>query len=188
MALCLLDKVFEHKEAGNPSFLTIWFGANDSALEGGPQHVPLDEFSNNIRLLYAHARKHCERVILICPPAFSFDHWKLYCEATNRPAASLLRSNDHTQIYAAEVEKIAKQLNAPFISTHSEMMKEEKWAKYLCDGLYLSKEGNQLIFKKIVQLIESTWPEIVSTTLPLYGGVVPPWAQVDLQNPSNSIH
>lgn len=43
--------------AENPDFLFIFFGANDSVEETVLQHVPLNEYSKNIREIIVKARK-----------------------------------------------------------------------------------------------------------------------------------
>ncbi|XP_006515241.1 isoamyl acetate-hydrolyzing esterase 1 homolog isoform X4 [Mus musculus] len=68
----------------NPVAVTIFFGANDSSLkdENPKQHVPLDEYSANLRDMVQYLRSvdvPRERVILITPPPLCEAAWEKEC-------------------------------------------------------------------------------------------------------------
>lgn len=82
----------------NPVAVTIFFGANDSSLkdENPKQHVPLDEYSANLRDMVQYLRSvdiPKERVILITPPPLCEAAWEKEC---------ILKGEEHTLACRAE--------------------------------------------------------------------------------------
>ncbi|MEJ1287326.1 cleavage and polyadenylation specificity factor 3 [Cricetulus griseus] len=68
----------------NPVAVTVFFGANDATLkdENPKQHVPLDEYSANLRAMVQYLRSVDileERVILITPPPLGEAAWEKEC-------------------------------------------------------------------------------------------------------------
>lgn len=56
-AVELLPRVFTGPLDSPPLFATVFFGANDAALPGEPQHVPPDDYERNIETIVAHLRR-----------------------------------------------------------------------------------------------------------------------------------
>ncbi len=52
--------------------VTVWFGANDAALPSESPHVPLAEFTENLRTIVAHVQKVALHVVVLTPPPV---HW-----------------------------------------------------------------------------------------------------------------
>uniref|UniRef100_A0A8D2HNP5 1-alkyl-2-acetylglycerophosphocholine esterase n=1 Tax=Urocitellus parryii TaxID=9999 RepID=A0A8D2HNP5_UROPR len=75
----------------NPVVVTIFFGANDSALkdENPKQHIPLEEYVANLKSMVQYLKsvdvpEH--RVILITPPPLCETAWEKECIMQGKPA------------------------------------------------------------------------------------------------------
>jgi lysophospholipase L1-like esterase len=73
---------------------TVFFGANDAAVAGEPQHVPLAEYEANLTALVAMARAASTAVAVISPPPLDSARWPN-------------RGNMHTVQYAAAAGRVA---------------------------------------------------------------------------------
>ncbi|KAJ0603778.1 putative SGNH hydrolase-type esterase domain, SGNH hydrolase superfamily [Helianthus annuus] len=79
-ALFLLHHIFPLTSSTPPVATTVFFGANDAALTGRyseRQHVPLDEYKENLRKIVRHL-KECSPtmlIVLITPPPID-EEWQ----------------------------------------------------------------------------------------------------------------
>lgn len=78
----------QHKDC-----LVIFFGANDASLSTGTsagQHVPIEEYKQNLRTMVDTVRRSCgsdgPTIVLVSPPPMHEGAWAEYCneEASNR--------------------------------------------------------------------------------------------------------
>jgi len=195
IAVLLLDKVFPLGQNSNnsssilqphPSLVTILFGANDAAAPPSPQHVPLDEYADNLRAIVAHVKKICNNIVLITPPPFEPERWDQFCAANQKPNISR-RSNELVSQYAQKVLDIATETNVHCIDLYRTMKSDPDWEIFLVDGLHLSSEGNGFLFGKLRDLIQSQISEFSPAKLPLFNNEGIAWSEIDMENPRNSI-
>lgn len=95
--------------------MTIWFGANDAALPGSKQHVPLDEYTSHIRFFLEQLTSpHSElavahtkglNIVLVTPPP-------LLVSLMGDGPFSLERTNENTKLYADAVLSLAAEYKA----------------------------------------------------------------------------
>ncbi|CAA2956029.1 GDSL esterase lipase At5g62930 [Olea europaea subsp. europaea] len=139
---------------------TIFFGANDAALlgrTGERQHVPVEEYKENLRRIVQHL-KNCSPtvlVVLITPPPID-EHGRLeYARSLYGDKATKLpeRTNEMTAVYAKHCVELAKELGLPSINLWSKMQETEGWQKkFLSDGLHLTAEGNAVVHEEVVKV------------------------------------
>ncbi|XP_045804871.1 GDSL esterase/lipase At5g45920-like [Trifolium pratense] len=161
-ALKVLDRIFPVSQGGDggtetaPIALTIFFGANDASLPNrcsAFQHVPLDEYKENIRSTVSFFKKRwlTTKVILITPPPIDEDARVRY-PFGNNPEGLPERTNEAAGEYAKACIAVATECHIPFIDLWTKMQQTPDWKKdYLSDGLHLTKEGNQLVFEEVIK-------------------------------------
>lgn len=169
-ALELLPRIFGSSQSsdGNEDtgilFATVFFGANDCALPGERQHVPLEEYSSNLRKIVEGIRATTKAnypIILITPPPIDGEAWRAelgfdHCDRTNETARA----------YGLEAKRVAKELGCPALDTW-ELFRGDKpgFENRLCDGLHLNDSGNELIYEGLMQLLKDNFPTLAPAEL-----------------------
>jgi len=172
-------------------FMTIFFGANDAVLPDSPthQHVPLQEYKENLRSLITHEtiEAHQPRIILITPGPV--DEYQFFARQ---------RTAEHTKLYADACREIGKELGVPVLDLWSVFMAEAGWRKgepLLHDGMYtlindksetletkfgiglhFNPKAYKLLFEATLNVIRREWPDqdpTSTTNMPLYR--IPEW-------------
>eukprot|EP00002_Diphylleia_rotans_P002852 TRINITY_DN11857_c0_g1_i1.p1 TRINITY_DN11857_c0_g1~~TRINITY_DN11857_c0_g1_i1.p1 ORF type:complete len:256 (-),score=58.88 TRINITY_DN11857_c0_g1_i1:16-783(-) len=179
------------------SVVTIFLGANDSVLSGERQHVPLDEYKQNLLDLIesiqnpagAPSQSDLRTIIVITPPPIDAPVWGRH--AGRFTPETLDRCNENTKKYANAAIEAANESNGRHgVAVHSinlyvQMMEsKEPWADYLVDGLHLTKSGNKFLFDAILHVLSS---------IPDYDPAKMAWdyphhAAVDAKAPENSFN
>ncbi|KAI6036077.1 SGNH hydrolase-type esterase domain-containing protein [Pisolithus microcarpus] len=101
-AIPMFEKIFavQHQQLHVPKvqLLTIWFGANDAAPLPNRQHVPRDQYKENLKHLVNMVRSStspyyspCTRIILITPPPVNShqDVWTAMWDASGQDERAL---------------------------------------------------------------------------------------------------
>ncbi|XP_010850350.1 PREDICTED: isoamyl acetate-hydrolyzing esterase 1 homolog [Bison bison bison] len=141
----------------SPVAVTIFFGANDSALkdENPKQHVPLEEFVANLRSMVRYLRSVDVpegRLILITPPPLCEATWAQECL---QQGCKLNRLNSVVGEYARACLQVAQDCGADALDLWTLMQKDgQDFSSYLSDGLHLSPKGNEFVFSHLWPLIE----------------------------------
>ncbi|KAI4587534.1 isoamyl acetate-hydrolyzing esterase 1 homolog isoform X1 [Ovis aries] len=141
----------------SPVAVTIFFGANDSALkdENPKQHVPLEEFVANLRSMVRYLRSVDVpegRLILITPPPLCEAAWAQECL---QQGCKLNRLNSVVGEYARGCLQVAQDCGAEALDLWTLMQKDgQDFSSYLSDGLHLSPKGNEFVFSHLWPLIE----------------------------------
>ncbi|KAK1333298.1 hypothetical protein QTO34_006839 [Cnephaeus nilssonii] len=154
----------------SPVAVTIFFGANDSALkeENPKQHIPLDEYMANLRSMVQYLRSVDvpeARIVLITPPP---------------SARRLNRLNAVVGEYASACLQVARDCGTDVLDLWALMQKDgQDFAPYLSDGLHLSPRGNEFLFSHLWPLIEKK-----VSSLPL---LLPYWRDVAEARPELSL-
>ncbi|XP_077607176.1 isoamyl acetate-hydrolyzing esterase 1 homolog [Crocuta crocuta] len=172
------------KEDGldNPVAVTIFFGANDSALkdENPKQHVPLDEYVGNLKSMVRYLQsvgvpEH--RIVLITPPPLCEAAWERECRAQG---CKLNRLNLVAGDYAAACLHAARDCGTEVLDLWTLMQKDgQDFSSFLSDGLHLSPKGNEFLFSHLWPLIEKR-----AASLPL---LLPYWRDVAEARPELSL-
>jgi isoamyl acetate esterase len=164
--------------------VTVFFGANDASLvETNPrQHVPLDEFSSNLKTIVEGIRVKfpSAEVILITPPPIDEE-----VLAIGRMGGS--RTNDSAGRYAAAVVAVGIEVSAPVCDLWTRMQSEAPivehaisvdesaenvsfdWRGFLSDGLHLSTAGQRFVSAEILSCLSKFRPDLSVVADPFNG-------------------
>lgn len=163
-ALGLVPKVFgAEKIKPKHLFVTVFLGANDAAIAGERQHVPLKEYASNLAEIIKGIRKETEGsadfpIIVMTPPPIDEEAWKKYLNLFDYYD----RKNSVAREYGLEAKRVAAELGCSVFDTWEILGGDkEGYGLHLCDGLHLSESGNELIFEGLMDLLKSEHPSVV---------------------------
>jgi len=144
--------------------LTIWFGANDAALPGFRQHVPISRFSENLATMVRAIRTPESpwyspetKIFLITPPPIHVPSMR----ADMQPS----REFDNTKAYADEVKKVGEAEGVPVVDAWTGVWEaagkdREAVKAFLTDGLHMGKAGYEVVFASLEKAIIQQYPEL----------------------------
>ncbi|KAJ5964833.1 Esterase SGNH hydrolase-type subgroup [Penicillium vulpinum] len=191
-AVKVFEKCFPSPQIANVRFMTIFFGANDACVPAHDQHVPLDQYKENLKTIIQHpaTRAQNPRLILIGPPPVNEYQLEEFDAAKDTISPS--RTARHTKLYAAAASEVGASLNIPVVDLWSTFMKvagwkegepligardvpsNEKLASLLTDGLHLTPAGYRIVYDEVMKVIEANWPDQTPAALP---EVFPTWGE-----------
>uniref|UniRef100_A0A8C6ZPT5 Isoamyl acetate-hydrolyzing esterase 1 homolog n=1 Tax=Nothoprocta perdicaria TaxID=30464 RepID=A0A8C6ZPT5_NOTPE len=126
------------KSAGAESTVavTIFFGANDSALKdlNPKQHVPLEEYAANLKSMVQYLKSVDiteDRIILITPPPLQESAWEKECLAKGD---KLNRRNSVTGEYAKACVQVARDCGTAVVDLWTLMQKNQVRRPERCSG------------------------------------------------------
>ncbi|XP_040916426.1 isoamyl acetate-hydrolyzing esterase 1 homolog [Toxotes jaculatrix] len=183
-AKIVLPRLISSQSSGdnNIAAVTVFFGANDCALEdkNPQQHIPLQEYSDNLKeitRLLASAGVSADKVIFITPLPVHEPAWEKECILKGCP---LNRHNSVAGQYAQACVQAAGQCSVDVLDLWTLMQKDgQDYTVYLSDGLHLSEKGNQFVAQHLWGLLESRVAH-----LPF---ILPYWGDVDAKSPESSL-
>mmetsp|Transcript_21671 Transcript_21671/g.41376 ORF Transcript_21671/g.41376 Transcript_21671/m.41376 type:complete len:182 (-) Transcript_21671:341-886(-) len=139
------------------------------------QHVPQQEFKENLKLIINHIRSarldwnnDAPRILLITPPPVDAEAWQTHRLKTFDPppeAHTNARCNDYTKQYAAAVMEVAKETSTPAVDLFSAFISISNWQKCMCDGLHFSPKGNRMVLNAINEAIQCHFPNFMPESL-----------------------
>ncbi|XP_007969713.1 isoamyl acetate-hydrolyzing esterase 1 homolog isoform X1 [Chlorocebus sabaeus] len=164
-----------------PVAVTIFFGANDSALkdENPKQHIPLEEYATNLKSMVQYLKSVDipeNRVILITPTPLCETAWEKECIIQG---CKLNRLNSVVGEYANACLQVAQDCGTDVLDLWTLMQDSQDFSSYLSDGLHLSPKGNEFLFSHLWPLIEKK-----VSSLPL---LLPYWRDVAEAKPELSL-
>jgi len=164
LALELVPRVFGVPSQEGILFCAVFFGANDAALPGQKQHVPIEEYGENLAKIVASIREHTEQadfpIILITPPPVNKIAWDKYCQSYyGSPDGG--RINENTKSYGEVVKAVANENGCSVLDVFELMGGNgNDYAKHLSDGLHMDQSGSILIYEGLMNHIKSTYPDL----------------------------
>ncbi|XP_074751759.1 isoamyl acetate-hydrolyzing esterase 1 homolog [Athene noctua] len=169
------------KSAESTVAVTIFFGANDSALKdlNPKQHVPLEEYAANLKSMIHYLKSVDiteDRIILITPPPLQESVWEKECLAKGD---QLNRRNATTGEYAHACVQVARDCGTDVLDLWTLMQKNQDFSSYLSDGLHLSTKGNSFLAAQLWSRLEKKLSALPS--------LLPYWRDVDHTNPKASL-
>ena len=142
-ALAVLDRAVL---AEHPQCVVLFFGASDSVLPDQFQHVPLDEYRNNIQELATRIACSGAWLIFVTPPPA--DEQK-----------TLSRRMTHTEQYALACYEVALEMNLPVIDLFHLIQQHSEWErKCLMDGIHLNAHGMDILYEALVVELNKQMP------------------------------
>ncbi|EKV05256.1 GDSL Lipase/Acylhydrolase family protein [Penicillium digitatum PHI26] len=184
-AVKVFDQFFPSPQTANVRFMTIFFGANDACVPTHNQHVPLDQYKENLKTIIQHpaTRAQNPQLILISPPPVNEYQLEEFDAAKDTPFPS--RTASFTKLYAEAACEVGASLNIPVVDLWSAFMKPTGWqegepligardvpsndtlASLLTDGLHLTPAGNRIVYDELMKVIQANWPDQTPETLPM---------------------
>lgn len=181
-ALKVLEGAFPGRDDGGeaPLAVTVFFGANDASLPdrcSAFQHVPLDEYKQNLRSIVSFLKKQwpTTRILLITPPPIDEDG-RLQFPYVENPLNQPERTNEAAGAFAKACVAVARESGLPVIDLWTKMQQFPGWQKdHLRDGLHLTPRGNRLVFEEVVAKLrdEGLSLERLPVDLPLLADIDP---------------
>lgn len=189
-AVKVMERVFpppaEAGGGGAPLAVTVFFGANDASLPdrcSGFQHVPFDEYKQNLLAIVAFLKKQwpSTRIILITPPPIDEDARLLHPFFDN-PSGLPERTNEAAGRYAKQCLAVAAECGVPAINIWEKMQQFPHWKRaYLSDGLHLTQDGNKFVYGEVIKQLSEE--QISLETLP---ADLPLISDIDFNDPLKS--
>ncbi|XP_023765038.1 GDSL esterase/lipase At5g62930 isoform X2 [Lactuca sativa] len=188
-ALFLLNHIFPLDSTTPPIATTVFFGANDAALSGRTserQHVPLEEYKENLRKIVHHL-KECSPtmlIVLITPPPVDEEGRLEYAKSLYGEKAMKIpeRTNEVTRTYVNGCVEVAKELGVASVNIWSKMQETQGWQKkFLSDGLHLTGDGNRVVYEEVIKVLNGAW--LSASEMPLD---FPHHSQIDPHNPEKA--
>ncbi|GAA5885218.1 hypothetical protein JCM6882_009523 [Rhodosporidiobolus microsporus] len=187
-ALPCLKQWLPKKDASGPKtqIMTVWLGANDSALPGEPQHVPLDEYTSNLREIVALVRSPdspyhspSTSLLLITPPPFYPPDWIQVRISRGLPPHDD-RKQENTKKYVEAVKKVGEEEGVPVVDIFTPIFeaaggKEEGLKPFFTDGLHLNEHAYKFVVDGVSAAIAKHYPEKTPDQLPL---LFPYWRDI----------
>jgi len=108
---------------------TIFFGANDAVLEGGPQHVPLDRYKECLKAIILHplVQAQCPKILLLTPPPVN--EYQLEPDGSSTVDDQTRRVAATTKLYADGCMDVGKSLNIPVVDIWGAFMTAVGWVE-----------------------------------------------------------
>ncbi|GMH27131.1 hypothetical protein Nepgr_028974 [Nepenthes gracilis] len=182
-ALKVIDTVFPTEEDGNgdpPLAVVVFFGANDACLPdryAAFQHVPLDEYKENLRSIFSILKRRWPTVLIlpVTPPPID-EAARLLHPYIENPSGLPERMNDTVGAYARACVDVAMECGTIAADIWSEMQQFPDWGKsFLSDGLHLTESGNRIVFEQVIEKLRDAGLclEHLPVDLPLFSDIDP---------------
>ncbi len=170
--LKIFDKVVMEQQ---PDIVFVFFGANDATVPEHSQHVPIEEYKNNLRIMVRKAQSASITTFLLTPPPV----YEPVLERRNKENGKRIlndRLNDNTQRYVEACKEIGRELSVPVVDNWTSMGgASPERAQFLRDGLHLSAEGNRQLFQNVLELISGSFQHLKADKIKLYQ---PHWSEI----------
>ncbi|CAO2842374.1 unnamed protein product [Amaranthus hypochondriacus] len=179
-AVKVLQKVFDTVDEAAPLAVTVFFGANDACLPdryAAFQHVPLDEYKQNLRCIFSFLKKRWETavIVFITPPPID-EVGRLNHPYIENPSGLPERTNEAAGAYAKACIEVARVCGTPVVDIWTKMQEFSDWRKTcLSDGLHLAQGGNRIVFEELVKKLKEVGVSLekLPVDLPLFSDINP---------------
>uniref|UniRef100_K7MTI7 SGNH hydrolase-type esterase domain-containing protein n=1 Tax=Glycine max TaxID=3847 RepID=K7MTI7_SOYBN len=111
-AVQVLDEIFPKNATEQPELIIVYFGGNDSLLphpSGLGQHVPLQEYIENMRKIAIHLKSLSKKTRLIFLGAPPVNEAQIY--GTSVLQGQRLRNNESCRIYSEACLELCREMN-----------------------------------------------------------------------------
>ncbi|CAA7052171.1 unnamed protein product [Microthlaspi erraticum] len=170
-AVKVLDQVFPKDALLQPSLVIVYFGGNDSTYPhpsgGQGQHVPLSEFTENMRKIGEHLLSLSDktRVLFLTPPPVNEKHIQaLFGDAISG------RTNERCRPYAEALLNLSREINVKSIDLWTVIQQEDDWLNTcFTDGIHFTAKASEIVLKEILKVVsEPDWkPSLHWKSLPV---------------------
>ncbi|KAI0461456.1 hypothetical protein LJB42_000752 [Komagataella kurtzmanii] len=172
----------EHDESNSKvELMWIFFGSND-AVEKGLQKVELERYEQNLNFLTQLALDRGIKIILITPGVVDD------CVLSQRDPEwkdGHFRTTTRNKMYAAAVKRVGKHFNVPVLDLLTALETHGNFEQLLVDGLHFLGKAYQILFRELLNLIETEYPELHPDKLPMK---LPYWRDIDPSDIEGSLN
>ncbi|KAG2188644.1 hypothetical protein INT44_001399 [Umbelopsis vinacea] len=181
----MIPQKVDHSQRAKIRLVILFFGANDSAKAGTFQHVPIDEYADNLSMMIKRIQQYSTdtRIIVVTTPPVNEDQWH---KASEQGGPDLRRSNQVTKAYAEAAKEVAMESKVPYVDLWSQIMNlvkdseslkdingssdtilpKQDLSEFMSDGLHLGTLGCQVLFAALMDTIKMNFPELDPETMP----------------------
>lgn len=157
----------------NTFFLKKWVPSPFEIHHSAAQHVPLEEYVENIHTMIStiQTRLPNSSLMLITPPPVSEQARIQHALTTYRIVLEQSeRTNEVSGRYAQAVKRVGEEAQVPVLNLWEEFQRaspHNDWeTSLLSDGLHLSPAGNKLVGSLVLELIEQKLDHIRVANVP----------------------
>ncbi|CAH2058842.1 unnamed protein product, partial [Thlaspi arvense] len=169
-AVKVLDQVFPKNAVIQPSLVIVYFGGNDSThphSSGQGPHVPLSEFTDNMRRIGEHLLSLSDktRVIFLTPPPMNERQIQLIFGDAMRG-----RRNELCRPYAEALLNLCREINVKCIDLWTAIQQHDDWLNTcFTDGVHFTAKASEIVVKEILRVVrEADWkPSLHWKSLPV---------------------
>lgn len=179
---------------GKVRLMYIFLGTNDASTTF--QHVPIDEYKQNLLKMVQLAHEKDIRVIIVGPSLFDLVLAAKHFEETGRPLDEPFSSNRSSREYADAAREVALAHKLPFLDLWYLFQKDGGWSseelllgkpdlsEYLLDGIHYTPKAYEVFYDALIRLIRKEYPELLPENVPYR---LPYYRDIDLSNYEESI-
>jgi lysophospholipase L1-like esterase len=129
-----------------PDCVIMAFGANDSVLPGQIQHVPLEEYRENIETMASQIACIGAWLVLVTPPPV-------------HELKTKSRTMEHTETYALSCYEAGLEMNVPVVDLFHVIQEQPEWeTECMMDGIHLTRRGMELFYGELKKTLERLMP------------------------------
>ncbi|KNE60725.1 hypothetical protein AMAG_06088 [Allomyces macrogynus ATCC 38327] len=135
--------------------LVVFLGANDAAVPGSTQHVPVAQYRTNLAAILAHldAKYPTTRArIVVTPPG-------VYEPGVQKVFPHSIRTVVGIAQYAAAARAVASQSGWALADVF-DATKDGAADLFIADGLHLARKGNDVVFDVVWRTLVVQWPDL----------------------------
>ncbi|THC89177.1 hypothetical protein EYZ11_011378 [Aspergillus tanneri] len=171
---------------------TIFFGANDACLPGHTQHVPLDQYKENLTRIIQHPATISQnpKILILTPPPVNEHQLLVFDKEKGNSNPS--RTARNTKSYADAARGVAALTGVAVADVWTAFVKVAGWKegdplpgsrdlpeldrfkKLFIDGLHLTADGYRVVYDVVMEAIRTNWPDQDPKRLPM---VFPHWTE-----------
>ncbi|KAL6987810.1 GDSL esterase/lipase wdl1 [Sarracenia purpurea var. burkii] len=167
----VLNQVFPKNATTQPSLVIVYLGGNDSMHphpSGFGPHVPLHEYTENMRKISVHLQSLSEntRLIFLGAPPVNEEQLR---EFTSNKFDKLVRTNESCRKYSDALIELCQEMNIKAVDLWRAIQARNDWlTTCFTDGVHLSSEGSKIVVKEILKVLkEADWePSLHWKSLP----------------------
>ncbi|KNE64253.1 hypothetical protein AMAG_09289 [Allomyces macrogynus ATCC 38327] len=135
--------------------LVVFLGANDAAVPGATQHVPVAQYRTNLAAILAHLDAKYPSVrarIVVTPPGVHEPGIQKVFPHSIRTVAGLAQ-------YAAAGRAVAAESGWALADVF-DATKDGAANLFIADGLHLARNGNDVVFDVVWRALVAQWPDL----------------------------
>ena len=165
-ALEVLPRVFGREQYPGIFFGTVFLGANDAQMEGGVQHVPVDEYRDNLRKIVQAIREQAGDdfpIVVMTPPPVYEPDWGDFLKGNGASEGESDRTNERARLYGSQAKAVAEEMNCLCLDVFELLdgsSLPEQRHQYLSDGLHLNEQGNRKLYQGLMDLLQQNRPDL----------------------------